>query len=853
MNPRRPHLARFLAALFFAVVLSGTSGLADGMESAFAPLKPWNGYWWPIKDNGMISGTAVQMYVPLPIYYPDWRGHFAPFDKYNAAFGENPRGELWRWEHLYHDDPEALGWAGHCNGWAAAAIFEPEPAAGEQNGVYFRVGDKKALLTEMHQGDVGTTYGLDPGNPSATIAPQLFHATLIQYLRDLGKPIVVEKDPSEEIWNFPCYGYEMSWSDIGSYREYTTTCYFSSDFVSPDTTDASYFTETYTYRFLIEGGELKDCEWTGDSVTDHPDFMWDVAGRSSSNPYLDSERVSQLMATTISPMIGDDSLEDNDTLETAARLQWDVFFGRLLDPDYFWIPTEAGETVDVAFHPEKLDVAPSAVLTDATGNSVGTQEEVDSHIVLHAGMQAEDQLLYLGINSSISQANHRNYEIDIDRMGKAFFMPHVVNADGWSTEMCLYNPGTSTDNLFFHFYRTAGGTVEKRYYHSTVPTLAEGALTIGPLDSFFTDLDPDNERWMKIRTDGDLEGVFLFSNNNYGGNLASMPLEDQGAYLLYFNHLAVDDTWWTGVSIANTDPYHTAHVLLQPFAPDGTALGMPLSLPISGGGRYINMLSQAFPSEILAATGWIRVTSDVPVVGFELFGTNDLALFEGIPLQSESDTTLVAPWAAPGAGWWTGISIVNTSHTVTTVRIEPRNASGLNAYGTTNPRYEQLTLSANSKWVVLVDQLFPSPTNGPITYLRIETMNPSQPVTGFILYGNFAQEVLCGYTLKSAADLRNAGVLAWKEGSSLIVNNALGSNRATVSLTACDAAGNSLATVQTSSVGIKTVAQFDIAGLFGGAMPEGTVFLRWTTGGRNVLILQEVLQSGRGTVLPSLD
>jgi hypothetical protein len=189
----------------------------------------------------------------------------------------------------------------------------------------------------------------------------------------------------------------------------------------------------------------------------------------------------------------------------------------------------------------------------------------------------------------------------------------------------------------------------------------------------------------------------------------------------------------------------------------------------------------------------------------------------------------------------------------TTVRIEPRNASGANAYGTMNPRYEQQTLAPRAKWVVLVDQLFPAPPNGPIAYLKIDTLNPVRPVTGFILYGNFGQQTLCGYTLKNSADLRNAGVLAWKEGSALIVNNALGTNRATASLTACDAAGNALATAQTSSVGVKATARFDIASLFGGSVPGGTVFLRWTTSGKNVLVLQEVLQPGRGTVLPSLD
>ena len=89
----------------------------------------------------------------------------------------------------------------------------------------------------MHQSDLGTTYGYDPDQPTASISPQLFHTTLVQYIKVLGKGIVVERDPSEQVWNYPCYGYEMSWTDVGSYRNYTTKCYFSRDFVHPDTTE----------------------------------------------------------------------------------------------------------------------------------------------------------------------------------------------------------------------------------------------------------------------------------------------------------------------------------------------------------------------------------------------------------------------------------------------------------------------------------------------------------------------------------------------------------------------------------------------------------------------------------------
>jgi hypothetical protein len=136
-------------------------------------------------------------------------------------------------------------------------------------------------------------------------------------------------------------------------------------------------------------------------------------------------------------------------------------------------------------------------------------------------------------------------------------------------------------------------------------------------------------------------------------------------------------------------------------------------------------------------------------------------------------------------------------------------------------------------------------------WLKIATV-PARPVTGFVLYGNFSLGILCGYPLVGESELRSQGIVPWLDGTRLIASNAVGSNTTAVTIAACDAGGATLGTVSSGAISIRTIKRLDPAELFGGTVPAGTAFLRWTSS-KNIHLWQEILQNGQGTVVIPLD
>ncbi|MBN2433382.1 MAG: hypothetical protein JXQ27_18060 [Acidobacteria bacterium] len=837
-----------LCLLVLSLLWPGGWLAADGSESAQVSVQPWNGFWWPLVDGGMATGAARRRSEPEPVYYSDWERFFGPYDKYHFAFADTPRGDLWQWEMRHHYDPDALSWWGHCNGWAAAAVAEVEPTApGELNGIYFRVGDKKALLTELHQGD-GSRILFHSDEDGAHI----FHQTLVQYIRDMDKALVVEIDQSEEVWNFPVFGYEMTWTDDGDTRHVATVLRLGIDSVAPDSTGTSFMTAEFQYDLELSGGDIVGGSWSGAS---HPQLLWDTVIRQAGNPHLDVDRVFTIVDSVLPAAkngMADDGLEENDTPAAAAPLDGDVFLGRLLDDDFFSIPVEAGEQVDVAFYNQKIDADSQAILRHGSGEEITARVVEADRILMQAGTQTEDDTFLLELRAVAPQTNRRNYGLEVLRTGQSYYMPHLVNADGWQTWLALYNPTTVDDDLYYHFYHTEPGLVEKQQYTAQWPDLPAHWLVTGELAAFFPDITTENERWLKINTQQNLEGVFIFEHAQMGGNLASMPLLAEGARELYFNHLAVDDIWWTGVSIANTDPYLPAQVTLQPYhKDDASPLWETVSFEIPGGGRFINMLGAMFTPGTLAQAGWIEITADRDVVGFELFGTNDLALFEGIPLQHAKAKSLIAPWTPLTEGYWTGISLVNPSGGGTQVTVTPLNKRGSNAYGAFNPAELSFQLNAKEKYVnnvysMFIDE-FGEPPFGPIAYVSISSY---REITGFVLYGDGA-EIMCGYPLLTLEDARSAGRFAWLDGLALVVNAKPAGNRVYVTLEAYDAADNLLATGQSpEEIWIGSVHRLDPEEIWG-AVPPGIAYLRWSSP-QPLLVLGEVNQGTQATVIHSL-
>jgi len=257
--------------------------LQNGREVAIVKPYPWSGWWWP-RSKQQMKG---------------------PLKKYDALVqkrtGRNPGAAAW--EGKYHKHGE--DWSGHCNGWSAAAILEPEPRAARiVDGIEFSLGDQKGLLTEMYMDCYYQFYGTRANRDSPVdpdILPHHFHRLLLEYLKVRQEPIVADIEPKSPVWNFPIYAFESAWTVDARKKVVTfeTKVYYANDDVPIEYVGTAGFVKVYKYAFTLnDNGEVVGSKWLPGSTTKHPDFVWiptaDAPPGGWENHCLDAAVVRQI-------------------------------------------------------------------------------------------------------------------------------------------------------------------------------------------------------------------------------------------------------------------------------------------------------------------------------------------------------------------------------------------------------------------------------------------------------------------------------------------------------------------------------------------------------------------------------
>jgi hypothetical protein len=238
------------------------------------PQPAWSGYWWP-----MLTTRGWHLY--------DQTGPFTPLVKYGQATGNY--GPL-NWERTYKlTTNPANNWWGHCNGWAAATVLEPaEPKQSVQvRSTQFNTGEVKGLLTAIHQGDPVDLFRGRPhwsgGNYSTDLRALDFHRAVLYYMRDRKEGIIFNLSTKPEVWNYPAYYFRMSGvTDFSDSRRtfITVMMLFADDDVHPSYIGTKAFSRTFTYWVMGDPRDVYSstaADWTGDSVTNHPQFVWHPA------------------------------------------------------------------------------------------------------------------------------------------------------------------------------------------------------------------------------------------------------------------------------------------------------------------------------------------------------------------------------------------------------------------------------------------------------------------------------------------------------------------------------------------------------------------------------------------------
>lgn len=326
---------------FSALFLVATTVQA-GEVSGRLQRDPWSGTFWPLKQCWMS--------------YNAFSDGLAPFEKYdnfvNLTRGQLPLAALREADpahgHNEAPDPKGESWTGHCHGWSAAAIMEPEPpvefdvmfdrpvsllklavgsatdaksgmtkkGAGayaslspdQKRSLEFRTADLKAMLTEVYTECRSNFWGTrcndrqpDPTSKSySDVKPHVMHQLLVEYIGEKNTGLVFDVDPGYQVWNQPVYRFESQWTETPERLEVTTTIHWANDLRIPaDFHGLDSHSRTYTYVLIRDAsGSVVDSSWTGASIANHPDFIWCPYGvlNGASAAALDLDVVHEILA-----------------------------------------------------------------------------------------------------------------------------------------------------------------------------------------------------------------------------------------------------------------------------------------------------------------------------------------------------------------------------------------------------------------------------------------------------------------------------------------------------------------------------------------------------------------------------
>ena len=255
----------------------------------------WSGWWWPASPS-----IAPNLFAPN-----------SPLDKYDhyveLVTGEDPGTRDWERRELYY--PGSL-WAGHCNGFAAAALLEAEPTGPvEVLGITFNVADLKGLLVDYHFGDAAAwSFGSED-----ELNPADFHRTLLDWLQVNGKGFVLTFDMGGgEVWSYPVYRFDTEWSPDATEPDLwhvKTTVWMADMDVPANFVGTRPFPsaagKTFEYTLRGDPREPSDGAWTGASRGGrfarpgriwYPEPLVRNTERELVSPGLDYQTLSNILA-----------------------------------------------------------------------------------------------------------------------------------------------------------------------------------------------------------------------------------------------------------------------------------------------------------------------------------------------------------------------------------------------------------------------------------------------------------------------------------------------------------------------------------------------------------------------------
>ncbi len=203
-----------------------------------------------------------------------------------------------------------------------------------------------------------------------------------------------------------------------------------------------------------------------------------------------------------------------------------------------------------------------------------------------------------------------------DKTASTLYYPHV-ESNGWWTGIVAYNPSASGCTLTITPYSGQGAALTP-----STRSLAGTEKYVGVVSELGL---PAQTAWFRIDATSPVTGFELFGTAT-GNQLAAYAGGSGPAKAGVF--AKIEKSGWTGIAFVNTEAT-PASVALTAYNDAGSAVATR-TLAVGGHAKVVNLAQDIFPQDIGGAA-YVAYSSDRDVVGFQLNGSSDGMLLDGLP------------------------------------------------------------------------------------------------------------------------------------------------------------------------------------------------------------------------------
>ncbi len=221
--------------------------------------------------------------------------------------------------------------------------------------------------------------------------------------------------------------------------------------------------------------------------------------------------------------------------------------------------------------------------------------------------------------------------LDFEDAGTTLYSPQYVVGAAYRSTLSITNLDESGGSITLRFVGDDGAQIGAT---QVLPIAGNGKVYVSDPSFFGIPGNDTAQGYVEISSSGPrLAGSIVYGDPERTTFGTALPLVANLAEEMIFSHVASDQTYFTGLAILNpNDEEVTAKIDL--YKTDGS-LDDTITVTISARNRLSKLLPQIFPSLVGQdrISGYIRVTADLPIAGYSVFGTHDRNAMSAVPAQ----------------------------------------------------------------------------------------------------------------------------------------------------------------------------------------------------------------------------